>query len=52
MKELVHKIDAFVRHYNRSYRPFVWAATADSIRQKIARLCFTYFRYMTLAGYG
>jgi putative transposase len=39
VKELVQKIDAFVQHYNRTHRPFVWTATADSILQKIARLC-------------
>jgi transposase len=39
VKELVAKIDAFVLHYNRSSRPFVWTATADSILQKVARLC-------------
>ena len=39
VKELITKIDAFVQHYNRSSRPFVWTATADSILQKIARLC-------------
>ncbi len=39
VKELVEKIDAFVQHYNRSNRPFVWTATADSILGKIARLC-------------
>jgi putative transposase len=38
VKELAAKIDAFVQHYNRSSRPFVWTATADSILQKIARL--------------
>jgi putative transposase len=37
--ELVQKIDDFVQHYNRKHRPFVWTATADSILQKIARLC-------------
>jgi putative transposase len=37
--DLVAKIDAFVQGYNRSRRPFVWTATADSILQKIARLC-------------
>jgi hypothetical protein len=36
---LVAKIDAFVHYYSRSSRPFVWTATADSILQKIARLC-------------
>jgi transposase len=37
--DLIQKIDSFVQHYNRSSRPFVWTATADSILQKIARLC-------------
>lgn len=50
VKELVQKIDAFVQHYNRSSRPFVWTATADSILKKIARLLFTYFRDATLVG--
>ena len=39
VKELVDKIDSFVQHYNRSHRPFVWTATADSILAKITRLC-------------
>jgi putative transposase len=39
VKDLIEKIDSFVRHYNRSHRPFVWTATADSILQKIERLC-------------
>ena len=39
VKEMVQKIDAFVQRYNRSSRPFVWTATADTILQKVARLC-------------
>jgi putative transposase len=39
VKDLVQKIDNFVQNYNRSNRPFVWTATADSILQKITRLC-------------
>lgn len=39
VKELISKIDDFVRHYNDSKRPFAWTATADSILAKIARLC-------------
>lgn len=39
VKELVQKIDSFVQHYNRTSRPFVWTATADSILGKISRLC-------------
>ncbi|HTM38866.1 MAG TPA: IS630 family transposase, partial [Terriglobales bacterium] len=37
--DLVEKIDSFVQHYNRTHRPFVWTATADSILGKISRLC-------------
>jgi putative transposase len=39
VKDLVQKIDKFVQNYNRTHRPFIWTATADSILQKIARLC-------------
>jgi transposase len=39
VRDLVQRIDAFVQRYNRFSRPFVWTATADSILQKIARLC-------------
>jgi putative transposase len=39
VQDLVQKIDGFVQHYNRSSRPFVWTATADSILEKLARLC-------------
>ena len=39
VKELVQKIDDFVQNYNRKQRPFIWTATANSILEKIARLC-------------
>jgi len=39
VKDLIQQIDRFVKQYNRSSRPFVWTATADSILQKLARLC-------------
>jgi transposase len=39
VKELVHKIDAYVVNYNLHRRPFVWTATADSILAKLKRLC-------------
>lgn len=39
VKELVAKIDQFVQHYNANTRPFAWTATADSILEKIKRLC-------------
>jgi len=39
VKDLIAKIDHFVQQYNRNCRPFAWTATADSILQKLARLC-------------
>jgi putative transposase len=39
VKELVAKIDQFVRSSNAQAQPFVWTATADSILAKIERLC-------------
>jgi len=39
VKQLVHRIHEFVEQYNKNSRPFVWVATADSIFQKLARLC-------------
>lgn len=39
VKELVARIDAFVEHHNAQCAPFVWYATADSILNKIERLC-------------
>ena len=38
-KELAEKIDLFVTHYTRHSTPFVWTATADSIFEKLERLC-------------
>lgn len=39
VKALIDKIEDFTRHYNAQSNPFVWTATADSILQKIQRLC-------------
>lgn len=39
VKDLVAKIDRFVTAYNPKAKPFAWTATADSILQKIERLC-------------
>jgi transposase len=39
VRELVEKIDAYVAHYNTHKRPFVWTATADSIFDKLQRIC-------------
>ena len=39
VKQLVSKIDSFVASYNQKCRPFRWTATADSILEKLQRLC-------------
>jgi putative transposase len=39
VKELIAKIEIFVANYNKNTAPFVWTATADSIFEKIQRLC-------------
>lgn len=39
VKALVDNIASFERRYNPSAHPFIWTATADSILQKIERLC-------------
>jgi len=39
VKELIAKINRFTENYNQHSRPFAWTATADSIFQKLSRLC-------------
>jgi putative transposase len=39
VRELVDKIQRFTDTYNANARPFVWTATAESILQKLERLC-------------
>jgi len=39
VKDFVNKIENFVQSYNATLKPFSWTATADSILQKIERLC-------------
>ncbi|VFR37020.1 Mobile element protein [plant metagenome] len=39
VKELTTKIDTFISRYNERCKSFAWTATADSILQKVARLC-------------
>ena len=39
VRDLVEKIDHFVQTYNAQTRPFIWTATAESIRDTINRLC-------------
>ena len=39
VKELIAKIEHFVASYNKNKAPFAWTATADSILEKLSRLC-------------
>ena len=39
VKTLIAKIEDFVSHYNGASHPFVWTATAESIIEKVSRLC-------------
>jgi transposase len=39
VRQLIQQIDDFVAHYNSKSRPFIWTATADSILDKISRIC-------------
>lgn len=39
VKALIAKINEFVTQYNPTSHPFAWTATADSILEKIRRLC-------------
>jgi putative transposase len=39
VKQLVQRIDHFVAAYNTNCQPFKWTATADSIPEKLHRLC-------------
>lgn len=39
VRQLVETIDEFVAHYNTHNRPFIWTATANSILEKLGRLC-------------
>ncbi len=39
VKELIAKIEQFVASYNKNKAPFNWTATADSILEKLQRLC-------------
>lgn len=38
-RELAEKIDLFVKNHNRNSKPFMWTATAESIFEKLERLC-------------
>jgi putative transposase len=39
VKQLISRIDQFVTHHNANSQPFQWTATADSILEKLHRLC-------------
>jgi len=39
VKQLVERIERFVAAYNKNCQPFRWSATADSIIEKLHRLC-------------
>lgn len=39
VKALIAKIEQFVSQYNRVSHPFAWTANADSILEKVRRLC-------------
>lgn len=39
VKDLIANIERFVEQYNPKSQPFVWTATAESILQKVERLC-------------
>jgi transposase len=39
VRQLIKQIDDFVTHYNSKSHPFIWTATADSILEKISRIC-------------
>lgn len=39
VKSLIEKIEIFTEVYNRNPKPFVWAASAEEILDKVGRLC-------------
>jgi putative transposase len=39
VKELITKVEQFVAAYNKTKAPFNWSAAADSILEKLQRLC-------------
>ena len=39
VRQLIDNIQDFTQRYNRKATPFVWTATADSILEKLQRLC-------------
>jgi putative transposase len=39
VQALIARIDQFVAHYNENPKPFIWTASADSVFEKLERLC-------------
>jgi putative transposase len=39
VKQLITRIEQFVSHYNENCKPFMWTTSADSILEKLHRLC-------------
>jgi putative transposase len=39
IRALIERIQHFTDHYNPNAKPFMWTATADSILQKLEKLC-------------
>jgi len=39
VRQLIERIRVFTQNYNKNSRPFVWTATAESILEKVRRLC-------------
>ena len=39
VKELIERIERYTAKWNANAHPFMWTATADSILQKVKRLC-------------
>jgi putative transposase len=42
VKDLTNKIDHFVASYNGNCKPFTWTASADSMLDKLNRLCLRF----------
>lgn len=40
VRQLIADIERYIEQYNQHKRPFIWTASADSILQKVARLCY------------
>ncbi len=49
---LIAKIEQFVAAYNKTKAPFNWTATADSILEKIQRLCSQISRHTSSRSHG